>query len=173
MLRPTTWRALSNREKSTRASLYAGAECYAKIRNVCREVSTTQIDLAGVEVGGQTIVVRGGLRLNYYFGRTGDVLPHLRAGDCVEVLCRAHIPRNYQDPGAFDDRGFLKRQDIELLGTLRSTELIETDGPASVSRTIHTAFRMRKPSRGTAPRGSSFCKRTGREWLPRQPTGAR
>ncbi len=91
------------------------------------------IDLAGVEVGGQTTVVRGGLRVNYYFGRNGDALPHLRAGDRVEALCRARIPRNYQDPGAFDERGFLKRQNIELLGTLRSTELIETDGPASVS----------------------------------------
>lgn len=91
------------------------------------------IDLASVEVGGQTTVVRGGLRLNYYFARNGDVLPHLRAGDRVEALCRARIPRNYQDPGAFDERGFLKRQNIELLGTLRSTELIEPDGPAIVS----------------------------------------
>jgi len=91
------------------------------------------IDLAGVEVGGRTTVARGGLRVNYYFGRNGDVLPRLRAGDCVEALCRARIPRNYQDPGAFDERGFLKRQNIELLGTLRSTELIETAGPASVS----------------------------------------
>ncbi|HEV2224857.1 MAG TPA: DNA internalization-related competence protein ComEC/Rec2 [Candidatus Acidoferrales bacterium] len=91
------------------------------------------IDLTSVEADGQTIVVRGGLRLNYYFGRNGDVLPHLRAGDRAEALCRARVPRNYQDPGAFDERGFLKRQNIELLGTLRSTELIETDGPANVS----------------------------------------
>lgn len=91
------------------------------------------IDLTSVAVGGQTSIVRGGLRLNYYFGRNGDVLPHLRAGDRVEALCRARVPRNYQDPGAFDERGFLKRQNIELLGTLRSTELIEIDGPASVS----------------------------------------
>ncbi|MHB8485383.1 MAG: DNA internalization-related competence protein ComEC/Rec2 [Candidatus Acidiferrales bacterium] len=91
------------------------------------------IDLSGVEVGGQTTAVRGGLRVNYYFGRDGDVLPRLRAGDRVEALCRARIPRNYQDPGAFDERGFLKRQNIELLGTLRSTELIEADGRANVS----------------------------------------
>ncbi|MGH9726984.1 MAG: ComEC/Rec2 family competence protein, partial [Candidatus Acidiferrales bacterium] len=91
------------------------------------------IDLAGVEVGGQTVVVQGGLRLNYYFGRNGDALPQLRAGNRVEALCRARLPRNYQDPGAFDERGFLQRQDIELLGTLRSTELIETAGPVSLS----------------------------------------
>lgn len=66
------------------------------------------IDLTGVEVGGKTTVIRGGLRLNYYFGRNGDVLPRLRAGDRVEALCRARVPRNYQDPGAFDERGFLK-----------------------------------------------------------------
>ncbi|HEV2616165.1 MAG TPA: DNA internalization-related competence protein ComEC/Rec2 [Candidatus Acidoferrales bacterium] len=91
------------------------------------------IDLASVEVGGQTVVVRGGLRLNYYFGPNGDTLPQLRAGNGVEALCRARLPRNYQDPGAFDERGFLQRQNIELLGTLRSTELIETTGPASFS----------------------------------------
>ena len=91
------------------------------------------IDLASVEAKGRTIVVRGGLRLNYYFGHNGDTLPQLRAGDRVEALCRARIPRNYQDPGAFDERGFLERQNIELLGTLRSTELIESDGPANVS----------------------------------------
>jgi len=91
------------------------------------------IDLAAVEADRRPIVVRGGLRLNYYFGHNGDTLPQLRAGDRVEALCRARIPRNYQDPGAFDERGFLKRQDIELLSTLRSTELIETNGTARVS----------------------------------------
>ncbi|MGH9864051.1 MAG: ComEC/Rec2 family competence protein, partial [Candidatus Acidiferrales bacterium] len=91
------------------------------------------IDLATLEVGGQTTVLRGGLRLNYYFGREGEALPKLRAGDRVEALCRAHIPRNYQDPGAFDERGFLKRQNIALLGTLRSTDLIEIVGPANLS----------------------------------------
>ena len=91
------------------------------------------IDLTSVEADGGTIVVRGGLRLNYYFGRNGDVLLQLRAGDRVEALCRARVPRNYQDPGAFDERGFLKRQNIDLLGTLRSTELIQADGSANVS----------------------------------------
>jgi len=72
--------------------------------------------------------VQGGLRLNYYFGREDERLPKLRAGDSVEALCRAQVSRNYQDPGAFDECGFLKWQDIELLGTLRSTELIEKTG---------------------------------------------
>ncbi|MHB8525704.1 MAG: DNA internalization-related competence protein ComEC/Rec2 [Candidatus Acidiferrales bacterium] len=86
------------------------------------------VNLQQVEMSGKTIPVQGGLRLNYYFGREGETLPNLRAGDSVETLCRAQIPRNYQNPGAFDERGFLKRQGIELLGALRSTELIEKTG---------------------------------------------
>ena len=38
------------------------------------------IDLAAVEADRRPIVVRGGLRLNYYFGHNGDTLPQLRAG---------------------------------------------------------------------------------------------
>ncbi|MHB8412193.1 MAG: DNA internalization-related competence protein ComEC/Rec2 [Candidatus Acidiferrales bacterium] len=91
------------------------------------------INLGQVKIAGKTIPVQGGLRLNYYFGREDETLPKLRAGDRVEALCRAQVPRNYQDPGAFDERGFLKRQDIDLLGTLRSAELIEKTGPANLT----------------------------------------
>ncbi|HKV28124.1 MAG TPA: DNA internalization-related competence protein ComEC/Rec2 [Candidatus Acidoferrales bacterium] len=91
------------------------------------------LDLASVEVGGQTVPLHGGLRLSYYLSHGDATLPEFRAGDRIEALCRAHIPQNYQDPGAFDERGFLQRQNIELLGTLRSAELIETVGPANLS----------------------------------------
>lgn len=91
------------------------------------------INLEQVETSGKATPLRGGLRLSYYFGHENETPPKLRAGDRVEALCRARIPRNYQDPGAFDERGFLKRQDIELLGTLRSTELIEKTGPADLT----------------------------------------
>src|SRR5487761_434151 len=91
------------------------------------------IDLGQVEVSGKAISVLGGLRLDYYFGREDETIPKLRAGDRVEALCRARIPRNYHDPGAFDERGFLKRQDIELLGTLRSAKLINKTGPAKLT----------------------------------------
>lgn len=83
------------------------------------------IDLDSVLVARTQSQIAGGLRLTYYFGRDAATPASLRAGDEVEALCQARIPRNYLDPGAFDERGFLARQNIELLGTLRSPELIE------------------------------------------------
>lgn len=83
------------------------------------------IDLQSVEQAGSALAVRGGLRLAYYGGDDSQAPPVARAGDTVEALCRARIPRNYLDPGAFDERGYLARQGIELLGSLRSTELLQ------------------------------------------------
>ncbi len=90
------------------------------------------IDLQSVEETGRTLPVHGGLRLTYYRS-DNDNPPALRAGNTVEALCRARIPRNYLDPGAFDERGYLARQGIELLGELRSTELLHLVGPSKPS----------------------------------------
>ena len=49
----------------------------------------------------------------------------LRAGDRVEALLRARPPRNFLDPGAFDVRGYLARQQIDLTGSLRSGVLLQ------------------------------------------------
>ncbi|HVB35730.1 MAG TPA: DUF4131 domain-containing protein [Candidatus Acidoferrales bacterium] len=65
------------------------------------------MDLENVRVLGRATRLRGGLRLNYYFGRGHEDLPNLRAGDPVEALSRARLPKNYEDPGAFNERGFL------------------------------------------------------------------
>ena len=92
------------------------------------------IDLGDVSVAERSIPIRGGLRLTFYYGRNdSDKPPLLRAGDRVEVLCTVHIPRNYQDPGAFDERAFLARQHIDLLASLRSQELIQKVGAANIS----------------------------------------
>ncbi len=92
------------------------------------------IDLNQVTSAERVIPVQGGLRLTYYYGRNdSDPAPPLRAGDRVEALCRARIPRNYEDPGAFDERAFLARQHIELLGSLRSSELIQRAGAPRIS----------------------------------------
>lgn len=90
------------------------------------------IDLQSVEETGRTLPVHGGLRLTYYRS-DNDNPPALRAGDRVEALCRARIPRNYLDPGAFDERGYLARQGIDLLGELRSTELLHAVGSSRPS----------------------------------------
>ncbi|MGB6623541.1 MAG: DNA internalization-related competence protein ComEC/Rec2 [Candidatus Acidiferrales bacterium] len=98
------------------------------------------IDLDEVGIARRTVPIRGGLRLTYYYGRNdSDKPPVLRAGDLIEALCRARIPRNYLDPGAFDERALLARQHIELVASLRSTELIQKLAPSSISISQHFA----------------------------------
>jgi len=84
-----------------------------------------EIDLEQVELAGELVSVSGGLRATLYSGpRVAPPPDGLRAGDRVEALLRAHPPRNYLDPGAADIRGSLARQKIDLLGSLRSGELL-------------------------------------------------
>jgi len=84
-----------------------------------------EIELEEVEVAGAPIPVRGGLRANLYGGaKASDAPPNLRAGDRVEALVRARPPRNFLDPGAFDVQGFLARQNVDLIGSLRSGDLL-------------------------------------------------
>jgi len=88
-----------------------------------------EIDLEQVEIGGATVPVSGGLRLNLYGAEHSEGTPRgLRAGDRVEALVRARPPRNFLDPGAFDERGYLARQKIDLTGSLRSGELLQLIG---------------------------------------------
>lgn len=96
------------------------------------EIALEEVDIAGVPTA-----TTGGLRANLY-GRNGDTSgdetypsPTLRSGDRVEALVRARPPRNFLDPGAFDVRSYLARQKIDLIGSLRSAELLRlVDRPA-------------------------------------------
>ena len=97
-----------------------------------------EVDLENVEVAGESLPVSGGLRLNLYGGEDSPSLQSapqgLRAGDRVEALVKARPPRNFEDPGAFDLRGYLARQKIDLAGSLRSGELLQViDRPAPTS----------------------------------------
>lgn len=84
-----------------------------------------ELALEEVELAGQPVSVRGGLRVSYYFDSArSEPVPPLRAGDRIEALLRARPPRNFLNPGAFDARTHLARQQIHLLGTLRSMELL-------------------------------------------------
>ncbi|MFZ0522133.1 MAG: DNA internalization-related competence protein ComEC/Rec2 [Candidatus Acidiferrales bacterium] len=91
-----------------------------------------QIDLEQVESGGVEMPVSGGLRVNFYSNERAARPPEgLRAGDRVEALVKARPPRDFLDPGAFDVRGFLARQKIDLIGSLRSGALLQlVDRPA-------------------------------------------
>ena len=85
-----------------------------------------EIDLEEVETAGEMLPVIGGLRANLYTNpRAHAETQTLRAGDRVEALVRAQVPRNFLDPGAFDLRGYLARQRIDLTGSLRSAELLQ------------------------------------------------
>jgi competence protein ComEC len=91
-----------------------------------------EIALEQVDEAGETIPVTGGMRLSLYReSRDSTPLPDLRAGDRVEALVKARPPRNFLDPGAFDLRGYLARQNIDLTGSLRSAELLQRIGQPS------------------------------------------
>jgi hypothetical protein len=85
-----------------------------------------EIDLENVESVGVLLPAAGGLRVNFYFApHAVEPVEGLRAGDRVEALLKARPPRNYLDPGAFDVHGFLARQKIDVVGSLRSGELLQ------------------------------------------------
>jgi competence protein ComEC len=85
-----------------------------------------EIDIEQVESGGQILAASGGLRANIYNNprQPIEISETLRAGDRVEALVRARPPRNFLDPGAFDIHGYLARQKIDLIGSLKSGELL-------------------------------------------------
>ncbi len=85
-----------------------------------------EIDIEQVESGGEILTASGGLRANIYNNpkQPIEIAETLRAGDRVEALVRARPPRNFLDPGAFDIHGYLARQKIDLIGSLKSGELL-------------------------------------------------
>ncbi len=84
-----------------------------------------EIDLDEVESSAGVTPVAGGLRLTYYSeGSASADPPPARAGDRVEALVRARPVQNYGDPGSFDFRGYLARQNIQLQGALRNGQLL-------------------------------------------------
>ena len=85
-----------------------------------------EIDLEQVEAAGAALRTSGGLRVNFYPGaRVAEPPAGLRAGDRVEILVKARPPRDYLNPGAFDVKGFLAREKIDVIGSLRSGELLQ------------------------------------------------
>ena len=103
-----------------------------------------EINLEHVEIAGSYVPVSGGLRANLYDGPQAAGAPRgLRAGDRVEVLMKARPPRDFLDPGAFDVRGYLARQHIDLTGSLRSGELLQL-----IDRPRPTAFQRVARLRG-------------------------
>src|SRR5579864_3344094 len=99
------------------------------------------VDLESVQLSGEQIKVSGGLRATY-FGEEVARVASFRAGDSIELIAQAHLPRNFKDPGAFDTRAELGRQNIRLTASLRSQELVnQIPGPPPTMR--HRLARLR------------------------------
>ena len=83
--------------------------------------------------------VSGGLRANLYLnGRTEDIADDWLAGDHVQVLVKARQPRDFMDPGAFDERAHMAREHVDVVGAMRSGELLQFLGDEP-----HTPLRYR------------------------------
>ena len=50
--------------------------------------------------------------------------PLLSPGDQIEVLANLRLPKNFNNPGQFDYVSYLDRQDVALVGTVKSELLI-------------------------------------------------
>jgi competence protein ComEC len=106
-----------------------------------------EIDLAGVDFEGSGRRAQGGLRLTFTPHPDEAPLPELHAGDEVSVLTEARLPQVFRDEGAFDRRAYLARQNIDLVATLRSAELIERVGTSPgtlATRMARTRRRLRE-----------------------------
>jgi competence protein ComEC len=91
--------------------------------------SRFEIELQEVSVSGETLSISGGMRATHYVydkdteAESPEILS-LHAGNRVELLAQARIPRDFKDPGAFDYRAQLARQGIVLTATVRSLQLM-------------------------------------------------
>lgn len=84
-----------------------------------------EINLEEVESSAGATPVAGGLRLTHYNAESESSLPPpARAGDRIEAFVRARPIYNFGDPGSFDFRGYLARQNIQLQGSLRNGQLL-------------------------------------------------
>ena len=106
-----------------------------------------QINLSGVEFEGAALPVQGGLRVSFAPHPAQAPLPELHAGDEVSVLTEAKLPQVFRVEGAFDRRAYLAQQNVDLVATLRSPELIERVASSEQSLATRLA-RIRSRLRG-------------------------
>jgi competence protein ComEC len=103
-----------------------------------------EVELSGVELAGVLQPVEGGLRASFTPQRDGTPLPEFHAGDEIAILAEAKRPPAFRDEGAFDRRGYLAQQGIDLVAALRAPQLIErvASPPATVATRLARARRL-------------------------------
>lgn len=101
-----------------------------------------EIELSGVDYAGAFVHLHGGLRLSYSEvpGESAAVPPLVHVGDEITVVTQARLPQLFRDEGAFDRRGYLAQQGVDLIATLRAPQLLER---TRVARTTPAALLAR------------------------------
>ncbi|HET7107998.1 MAG TPA: DNA internalization-related competence protein ComEC/Rec2 [Candidatus Acidoferrum sp.] len=115
-----------------------------------------EMELSGVETAAGMIPITGGMRIGFT-PKEGEALPEVHAGDEVSVMGQARRPLVFRDEGAFDRRGYLARQNIHLLATLRAGSLLEriSESPATMgTRLARLRALLRERLDGLYPDGS-------------------
>jgi hypothetical protein len=79
----------------------------------------SEIELSGVEYEGALRQAMGGLRLSFSPQEESESAPELHTGDEVMVLTEARRPQVFRDEAAFDRRGYLEKQNVDLVAALR------------------------------------------------------
>ncbi len=103
-----------------------------RIKGICTRGSVPkgigeQIELSVQQVENRfsTYATTGKVRLALYYQRNDKPRqPLLSAGDQIEVLANLRLPKNFNNPGQFDYVSYLDRQDVSLVGTVKSELLI-------------------------------------------------
>jgi competence protein ComEC len=106
-----------------------------------------ELSLNGVDTADGFLRLAGGMRVGFTPKDGEPGLAELHAGDEVSLLAEGRLPLHYKNPGAFDRRAFLARQDIHLLATLRASVLLEktaTAKPSLHSRIAAARRRLRE-----------------------------
>lgn len=104
-------------DPTTRANSFGGT------RQVL-DVETEELSL-----DGRSVPLRAGLRLSIYSrdDEEDSEAPLLAYGTRIRFLARIRPPRNFNNPGSFDYRGYLARNGIDALASTGDVELLPGD----------------------------------------------
>ncbi len=129
--RPLPARHILTRIDSGQVELTTPLRWYGRLRDEPAKLPwgwAFDMGLDAVDFEGQTLPLAGGMRVGFTPSENDPDLPGIHAGDRISVLAQARLPLRFSDPGAFDRREFLAKQNIHLLATLRATSLLEKQG---------------------------------------------